>query len=69
MVLGDYFGRRSHTPSGHRIIYAWCYCIDVSVLEKMLANDDIWNTVLSFANIDDSVECFTTVLLLFYKAF
>ena len=28
----------------------------------MLADDEIWTTVLSFANVDDSEECFTTIL-------
>ena len=34
----------------------------MSVLEEMLVDDGVWNTVLSFDNIDDTVECFTTVL-------
>jgi len=61
IILGDYFGR-SHVQSNHKVIYARCYRkLDVSVLEKMLVDDDVWDTVLSFDNIDDSVECFTIV--------
>ena len=63
LVLGDYFGRRSHAPLvDHKVIYTQCYRkLDAAVLEDMLV-DDVWNDVLSFDNIDDSVECFTTVL-------
>ena len=63
LVLGDYFGRRSHAPLvDHKVIYTQCYWkLDAAVLEDMLV-DDVWNDVLSFDNIDDSVECFTTVL-------
>ena len=57
--LADYF-RRSHPSCDHKIIYARCYRkLGVS---KMLADDEIWTTVLSFANVDDSEECFTTIL-------
>jgi len=63
IMLGDYFGRRSHAQTGHKVISTRCYRkLDVSVLEEMLFNDDVWNAVLSFDNIDDTVECFTTVL-------
>ena len=63
LVLGDYFGRRSHAPlCDHKVTYTQCYRkLDAAVLEDMLV-DDVWNDVLSFDNIDDSVECFTTVL-------
>jgi len=33
----------------------------VAVLENLLT-DGVWNDVISFDNVDDSVECFTTVL-------
>ena len=63
LVLGDYFGRRSHALlCDHKVIYTRCYQkLDAAVLEDLLA-DGVWNDVLSFDNVDDSVECFTTVL-------
>ena len=62
-VLGDYFVRQSPAPlCDHKVIYTQCYRkLDAAVLEDMLVNG-VWNDVLSFDNIDDSVECFTTVL-------
>ena len=43
-------------------ILARCYRkLNAAVLEGMLV-DGVWNDVLSFGNIDDSVQCFTIVL-------
>ena len=62
VVLGDSFGRRSHDQSGHRTIQVCCYCkLGVTALEDVLT-DDVRNKVLSFDNVNDSVECFVTVL-------
>ena len=64
LVLGDYFGRRSRHALlyDHKVIYTRCYRkLDPTVLEDLLV-DDVWSSVLSFDNVDDSVECFTTVL-------
>jgi len=61
IVLGDYFGR-SHDQSGHRTIQVRCYRkLDVTALEDVLT-DDVWDKILSSDNVNDSVECFVTVL-------
>ena len=65
-VMGTYLTRRSHNgglDSVHQIIYARCYRgkLDLSVLQDLLT-DDVWNDVLSFDDVNDSVECFTQVL-------
>jgi len=61
IVVGDYFGR-SHDQSGHRTIQVCCYRkFDVTVLEYVLT-DDVWNKVFTFGSVNDSAECFVTVL-------
>ena len=52
-----------HAPlCDHNIIDTQCYQkLDAAVLEDILV-DGVWYDVLYFDNIDDSVECFTTVL-------
>ena len=53
----------AHVQTGHKVISAQCYhTLDMFVLEEMLTDDDVWYTVLSFDNIDDTGECFATVL-------
>ena len=65
IVMGTYLARRSNNgglDSPHQVIYARCYRkLDLSVLQDLLT-DDVWNDVLSFDDVDDSVECFTLVL-------
>lgn len=65
LVMGNYLARRIRNEGldpTHRVIFARCYRkLDLSILQDLLQND-VWKDVLSFDDINDSVECFTIVL-------
>ena len=62
IVMGTYLARRTHPPCTHKVVYARSYRKLDSDLLCDLFTDEAWDTVLSFDNVSDTVQCFTSVL-------
>jgi len=62
IVLGTYLTRRSHQPSGHKLINVRSYRKLDPALLHTIYSDETWKDVFSFDNVSDTVECFTAML-------
>ena len=59
IVLGTYLTRRSHQPSGHKLINVRSYR---KLDPTLLHSDETWKDVFLFDDVSDTMECFIAML-------